>query len=165
MAKDKKLLGELGYVSRTFEGGFRDNPYVLDLDANLYVGPADHVARDEHAAIEAVYHFLFQLDRVRHPVRELLRDRRLLLDAFLAFDAARGVGQAGDFRIVLYGTYDGDALVPLDDDQLPAGPCGKSVVEIKSRFYAICRRMDPDFDGRELTPEQRQAEASFLPHP
>lgn len=162
MANDKKLLGELEFVSRTFEGGFKDNPYVLDMDANLYIGPADHVPRNEHAAIEAIYHFLSQLGLVSHPLKELLQDRRLLLDAFIEFDAARMMSQANEFRICLFGTYDGGMLVPIEDDLLPAGPCGKSVAEIKGRFYDICRRMDPDFEGRELTPEQRRAEAAFL---
>ncbi len=162
MADDKKLLGELAFVSRTFEGGFKDNPYVLDMDANLYIGPADQVPRDEHAAIEAIYHYLSQLGLITHPLKDLLRDRRLLLDAFMEFDAARMMSQASEFRICLFGTYDGDMLVPVEDDLLPAGPCGKSVAEIKGRFYAICRRLDADFDERELTPEQQKAEAAFL---
>lgn len=165
MAKETKLLGELGFVSRTFEGGFRENPYVLDMDANLYIGPADHVPRDEHAAIEAIYQYLLQLDSISHPLRELLRDRCLLLDAFIEFDAARMTSQASEFRICLFGTYDGDMLVPIEDDLLPAGPCGKSVVEVKNRFYDICRRLDADFDNRQLTPEQEKAEAAFLPNP
>ncbi|MCP4047037.1 MAG: hypothetical protein GY732_13745, partial [Gammaproteobacteria bacterium] len=44
-----KLLGGLPFVSRTFEGYFTDTPYVLDMDANLYLGPADHLSRDMHA--------------------------------------------------------------------------------------------------------------------
>lgn len=40
-----KLLGCFPYISRTFEGKFRDNPCVLDRDANLYIGPADNVSR------------------------------------------------------------------------------------------------------------------------
>ena len=41
-----KLLGSLPFVSRTFEGHFKDSPYVLDMDANLYIGPADQLSRE-----------------------------------------------------------------------------------------------------------------------
>nr|MDJ0892733.1 hypothetical protein [Gammaproteobacteria bacterium] len=92
MASHTKLLGTLPFVSRTFEGGFKENPFVLDLDGNLYIGPADHVTRDEHATIEVVYHFLAEREKISGSVRELLRSRQLLLDAFAAFDEARSEG-------------------------------------------------------------------------
>lgn len=161
MGTEKKLLGELSFVSRTFEGGFKESPFVLDMDANLYIGPADHLARDEHAAIEAVYHFLAQQGRVKRSIKELLRDRRLLLDAFREFDAARIQIHASEFRICVFGTYDGSMLLPVEDDELPAGPCGKSVSEIKRRFYDLCRRLDKDYERRELSPEQKRAEKAF----
>lgn len=161
MGTDKKLLGELSFVSRTFEGGFKDSPFVLDMDANLYIGPADHLSRDEHSAIEAIYHFLAQQGRLQGAFKDLLRDRRRLLDAFREFDAARIQSHSSEFRICVFGTYDGSMLLPVEDDELPAGPCGKSVGEIKRRFYDLCRRLDRDFQRRELSPEQQRAEAVF----
>ena len=71
----KKLLGGLSFVSRTFEGTFKETPYVLDMDANLYIGPADAVSRDEHSAVEVVYHFLRQTGRLDLNLRELLSNR------------------------------------------------------------------------------------------
>lgn len=162
MGSEKKLLGELAFVSRTFEGGFKESPYVLDMDANLYIGPADHLSRDEHAAVEAVYHFLAQQGRVQGAVKDLLRNRALLLDAFREFDAARIQSHSSEFRICLFGTYDGSMLVPLEDDEMPAGPCGRSVAQVKRRFYDLCRRLDPDFRQRDLSPEQHRAEAAFV---
>jgi len=162
MGSDRKLLGSLSFVSRTFEGGFRETPYVLDLDANLYIGPADQMARDEHAALEVVFHFLVECGKLKHPVRELLRNRQLLLSAFAEFDEARREGTKHEFRIILFGTYDGVGLLPDEDDELPAGPCGVSVNAIKRRFYAICKRLDKQFLERPLDKRQREAEASFL---
>ena len=162
MSERKKLLGSLPFVSRTYEGGFKENPYILDMDANLYIGPADHVARDEHAAIEAIVHFLQETGRGIVHVKEILKDRCLLLDAFRAFDEARTDSNAHEFQIVLFGTYDGELLIGAGDDDLPAGPCGKSVNEIKARFYDLCSRADKDFHKRELTPEQLETEARFL---
>jgi hypothetical protein len=162
MGSEKKLLGELSFVSRTFEGGFKESPFVLDMDANLYIGPADHLCRDEHAAVEAVYHFLAQQGRVQGAFKDLLRNRCLLLDAFREFDAARFQSHSSEFRICIFGTYDGSMLVPLEDDELPAGPCGKTVGEIKRRFYDLCRRLDREFDQRELSAEQHRAEAAFV---
>lgn len=157
-----KLLGTLPFVSRTFEGYFKDTPFVLDMDANLYVGPADHLSRDQHAAVEVVFHFLSQTGRVASPVRETLRDRRLLLDAFAAFDAARADDGEHEFRIRLHGTYDGQRLEGPADDDLPAGPCGQAVNQIKLRFYRLCRRLDAEFKSRELSSTQRQAERRLL---
>ncbi|MCP4041911.1 MAG: hypothetical protein GY731_08130 [Gammaproteobacteria bacterium] len=158
-----KLLGGLSFVSRTFEGSFKDNPYVLDMDANLYIGPADSVPRDEHASIEVIFHFLAQRRLIKHPIRELLRDRQLLLDAFIEFDDSREENaEEQEFRIFIFSTYDGVPLVPVDDDLLPAGPCGMSINDVKWRFYSICRRMDKQFYKRNLTPRQQQAEAAFI---
>ncbi len=162
LTTDRKLLGSLDFVSRTFEGGFKDTPFVLDMDANLYVGPADQVARDEHAAVEVVYHFLAERGLVVHPVGELLRNRLSLLEAFTVFDNARRSGEQRDFRVILFGTYDGVALVPVDDDELPAGPCGVSVNAIKRRFYELCKQVDKQFHDRKLTAAHRDAEARFL---
>lgn len=156
-----KLLGGLRFVTRTFEGNFKENPYVLDMDANLYIGPADGISRDEHAAVEVVYHFLVQTGRVKLAFRDLLRNRLLLLEAFGAFDEARMDTGSDEFRIHLFGTYDGEPLVAVFDDELPAGPCGKSVNELKRRFYRICQRLDKDFQGRELAAEQKKAEDRF----
>lgn len=162
MPFESHFLGNLSFVSRTFEGGFKDTPYVLDLDANLYIGPADEISRDEHAALEVIFHFLAGRGKVKNPVRELLRNRQLLLSAFAEFDAARREGTENEFRIILYGTYDGVALLPDEDDELPAGPCGVAVNSIKRRFYAICKRLDKQFLERPLDKRQREAEASFL---
>lgn len=162
---DKKLLGGLSFVSRTFEGRFKENPYVLDMDANLYIGPADHLSRDEHAGIEVIYHFLVQTGRVSHSLRDLLRDRLLYLEALGQFDEARMESGAQEFRIRLFGTYDGEPLVAVQDDDLPAGPCGRTVNEIKLRFYDTCRRLDPDFRGRTLSPVHQEVERRFVKSP
>ena len=157
-----KLLGSLPFVSRTFEGHFKDSPYVLDMDANLYVGPADSVARDHHAAVEVIYHFLSETGRIEAPLREVLRDRALLMDAFSAFDRARVDDDERDFRILLHGTYDGELLTADGDDDLPAGPCGRSVNQVKLRFYRLCSRLDRDFGSRSLEPHQAKAERTML---
>jgi hypothetical protein len=163
MAKEPgKLLGELSFVSRTFEGGFKETPYVLDMDANLYIGPADAVSRDEHSTVEVVYHFLMQTGRIKLSFRELLRNRTLLLSAFATFDEARMDKGSDEFRIHLFGTYDGEPLVAVFDDELPGGPCGKSVNELKRRFYRICERADREFANRQLSAEQKKAQARFL---
>lgn len=163
-SRAKTLLGGFKFVSRTFEGSFRDNPFVLDADANLYIGPADYVPRDEHATIEVIYHFLSETDRVSGDVGALLRNRARLLDAFCSFDEARREAPKSEFRILIFGTYDGHALAPTTDDDLPAGPCGKTVNEVKRRLYSLARRADIDFDGRELNEEQRKQEAQFCDH-
>lgn len=157
---NKKLLGGLSFVSRTFEGHFKETPYVLDMDANLYIGPADHVSRDEHAAIEVVYQFLKQTGKIEHSLRRLLVNRLNLLEAFTAFDQARMESRADEFQIFIFGTYDGEPL-SVEEDDLPAGPCGKSINDLKRRFYALCRRLDSDFDERELDEPHRKAEARF----
>ncbi len=162
MSAHTKLLGTLPFVSRTFEGGFKENPFVLDLDGNLYIGPADQIARDEHSVIEVIYHFLVERQRISHPVSHLLRSRQLLLDAFAAFDEARSEGEKSDFRIIIFGTYDAVALAPIEDDDLPAGPCGQAINAIKHRFYALCKRLDKQFYERNLDQRQLRAEARFL---
>jgi len=164
MSGSEKLLGGLPFVSRTFEGGFKDNPYVLDMDANLYIGPADHISRDEHSAIEIIYHFLKQTGRVSLSLREMFRNRLLLLEAFEAFDHARRDDGPEEFRLVLFGTYDGEALRAGRDDDLPAGPCGRSVNELKRRLYGVCARADRDFSARTLSPGQQRTEARFEEH-
>ena len=150
-----KLLGSLAFVSRTFEGYFKDTPFVLDMDANLYLGPADHVSRDAHSTVEVVFHFLSETGRIEGEVRTLL-------DAFAAFDRARVEEEEHEFRILLHGTYDGALLVDADDDDLPAGPCGQAVNQVKLRFYRMCRRLDPEFKSRELDGKQRTAEKRLL---
>lgn len=131
------------------------------MDANLYIGPADHLTRDEHAGIEVTYQFLKETGKIQHTLRELLRNRMLLLDAFTAFDQARKEGAADEFQIFIFGTYDGEPLDTHADDELPAGPCGKSVNDLKRRFYDLCRRLDPQFDNRELAEPQKAAESKF----
>ncbi len=158
----KKLLGGLSFVSRTFEGTFKENPYVLDMDANLYIGPADALSRDEHSAIEVVYHFLRQTGRINLGLRELLGNRLRLLEAFKAFDEARSEAAGEDFRIFVFGTYDGEMLVPDADDDLPAGPCGKTVNELKLHFYKLCRRKDREFASRKIGDELRLVEKRFV---
>lgn len=162
MGSNTKLLGALPFVSRTFEGTFKENPFVLDMDANLYIGPADHLARDEHVGIEVVYHFLLQRGSVALSVKELLRNREALLDAFGAFDEARkGDDEEAEFRIFIFCSYDGVLLIPEKDDDIPAGPCGKSINEVKRRLYALCRRLDAQFDQRALSPGQIESEVKF----
>jgi hypothetical protein len=160
-AEDKKLLGSLSFVSRTFEGRFGENPYVLDMDANLYIGPADHMSRDEHSGIEVIYHFLKQTGKIEHTLRDLLRNRSYLLNAFSVFDQARTEGESDEFQIFIFGTYDGEPLRGEGDDELPAGPCGKSVNKLKRRFYELCRKLDGEFDSRDLDEVQKSAEARF----
>ncbi|MEM7254937.1 MAG: hypothetical protein AAF493_26310 [Pseudomonadota bacterium] len=161
ISNKRALLGGFKFVSRTFEGHFRDNPFVLDADANLYIGPADYVPRDEHATVEVLYHFLRETGRVDQTVSELLRDRRALLDAFTAFDEARRPAESGEFQILIFCTYDGELLDSPHDDDLPAGPCGRTVNEIKRRLYQVAMRADVSFASRELTPAQVAQESQF----
>lgn len=159
--QDKKLLGNLPFVGRTFEGRFKETPYVLDMDANLYIGPADHLGRDEHAGIEVVYQFLRQTGKIKHSVKNLLHNRIRLLDAFSSFDQARVERQADEFQIFVFGTYDGEPLAGSGDDDMPAGPCGKSINAIKRHFYAACLILDKEFDRRRLNDAHQSAEAKF----
>ena len=155
-------MGGLSFVSRTFEGSFKENPYILDMDANLYIGPADQISRDEHPGIELVYYFLVQTKRIDKPLRELLRNRTTLLSAFDEFDKARADSEKEEFRIRLFGTYDGEGLVGIEDDEFPAGPCGMSVNEIKRRFYLICKRSDKQFATHKLSDADKSIEARFI---
>jgi len=157
----KKLLGNLSFVGRTFEGRFKETPYVLDMDANLYIGPADHLSRDEHAGIEVIYQFLRQTGKIEHSIKELLRDRVCLLEAFSAFDQARVESREDEFQIFIFGTYDGEPLSGAGDDEVPAGPCGKSINAIKRHFYAACRVLDKEFDQRRLEKAHECAEVKF----
>ena len=162
VASRRKLLGGFPFISRTFEGKFKDNPFVLDADANLFIGPADIVSRDEHIVIGVLYHFMIETGRAMAPVRDLLRNRVKLLEAFAVFDEIRRESSAEEFHVFLFGTYDGELLMVDEDDELPAGPCGKSVNEIKRRFYAICARIDRDFKSRELPDRLRATEKCFV---
>ena len=162
MHANRKLLGGLSFVSRTFEGRFKENPYVLDTDANLYIGPADHLSRDEHSGIEVIYHFLAQTGRISLTLKELLRNRISLLEAFNALDESRMEGDSEEFHVFIFGTYDGEMLLPVHDDDLPAGPCGKSVNDLKIRFYKLCRKVDKEFDGRELDSHHISVERRLL---
>ena len=161
MRANKKLLGGLSFVSRTLEGQFKENPYVLDMDANLYIGPADHLSRDEHSGIEVVYHFLSQTGRIELTLKELFRNRLSLLDAFDALDDARMESDSEEFRVFVFGTYDVELLLPSVDGEFPAGPCGKSINELKRRFYKICERIDAEFAARELTERHKEIEERF----
>jgi hypothetical protein len=165
MSTENKLLGGLSFVSRTFEGSFEESPFVLDMDANLYFGPADHISRDEHSAIEVIYHFLRQTHRIDGGLRDLMRDQSVLLEAFATLDDVRQDETMEEFRIFIFGTYDGELLNAGHDDEMPAGPCGRSVNELKRRFYDICRRMDGQFGMRDLTERQRDAAIRFEDRP
>lgn len=158
---NRKLLGGLSFVSRTFEGRFKENPYVLDMDANLYIGPADQLSRDEHSGIEVIYHFLSQTGRISASLKELMRNRLSLLDAYSALDDARMESDTEEFRVFIFGTYDGELLLSVHDDDLPAGPCGMSINQLKLRFYELCKRMDSEFGERELDERYQEIEARF----
>lgn len=156
-----KLLGDVSFVKRTFEGRFVDAPFVLDMDANLYIGPADQFSRDMHSSVEVVLRYLRQTQRIEGSMRTLLGSRAALLDAFKSFDLARSSAQVDEdgvpeFRIVIHGSYDGEELEPLDDDDLPAGPCGRSINEVKLHFYRSVMRLDPEFNSRTLDSEQAE---------
>ena len=66
-----------------------------------------------------------------------------------------------EFRVFVFGTYDGELLLPVVDDELPAGPCGKSINELKRRFYRLCKRIDLEFGARELSQRHREIEGRF----
>ena len=120
---------------------------MLDMDANMHVGPAEHVSRDEHSRIEVVYHFLAQIGRVDSNSRELLSHRCALLDAFGCFDEGRMEGEAEQSRIFAFGAYGDELFKPVADDDSPAGSCRKSSSELKGRFYGLCRRTNTSFDS------------------
>jgi hypothetical protein len=155
---EARLLGDVSFVKRTFEGRFVDAPFVLDMDANLYIGPADQYSRDLHSSVEVVLRYLRQTGRIEGSMRQILCNRAQLLRAFVVFDAARGEGQVDEdgvpeFRVVVHGSYDGEPLEALRDDDLPAGPCGASVNEVKLHFYRRCMRLDSEFHACTLEPE------------
>jgi hypothetical protein len=133
------------------------------MDANLYIGPADHVPRNEHAAIEVIFHFLNQTGRRIGAMREVLSDRGALLAAFETFDEPRDCSGRSEFRLLIFGTYDGEPLIDSEDDDLPAGPCGKTVNEVKRRFYSLCARRDQQCHSRELNDTQLVYEKRFWP--
>lgn len=162
MATNRKLLGEFPFVTRTFEANFKSSPYVLDADANLFLGPADHALPFEHIAIAIIVHYLNQTGRKVQPLGQLLRDRQVLLEAFDVFDNVRIESESNEFQIFLFGSYDGDALSAIDDDELPCGPCGSSVNDVKRRFYALSARLDPEFHSRPLSNALRAVERRFV---
>ena len=162
MATNRKLLGEFPFVARTFEARFKSSPYVLDADANLFLGPADHALPFEHTAIAVVVHYLNQTDRKIAPLGRLLRNRKELLEAFKVFDNARIEGENNEFQIFLLGTFDGESLRAIDDDELPCGPCGVSVNDVKRRFYALCARLDAKFHQRPLSKTLIEVQARFV---
>lgn len=96
------------------------------MDANRYIEPAGHLSRDEHFDIEVIYRFLAQTGRIDRYLKELLRDRVSLLNAFATRDATRLEGKPEVFRVFVFGTYDAELLLPVDAGEFPACPCGKS---------------------------------------
>ena len=66
------------------------------------------------------------------------------------------------FEFEFTATYDGAPLGVVHDDDLPAGPCGQAVNQVKLRFYRLCRRLDPDFKTRELSDVHKRAEQCAL---
>ena len=115
-----------------------------------------------HAAVEVVVQFLRQTGRIEGTVRDLLTDRCKLLDSFICFDEARADQEESEFRIIIHGTYDGIPLADKGEDDLPAGPCGRAVNQVKLRFYRLCQRLDGQFAERELNAAQREAEERLL---
>jgi hypothetical protein len=166
MTTEEVLLGNINFVTRTTgsvdEREFKNTPYILDSEARLHIGPADDLARDEHGAILVVYEYLRQSKKMPFRLSTLLSNRSNFLQTCVAFDAARrGSDEAGP-TIIIYGTYDGKPIESIISDDLPSGPCGKSVNEIKWELYRRCMRMDPMFASRDLTEEQRQQESRFM---
>ncbi|TNF99274.1 MAG: hypothetical protein EP297_06000 [Gammaproteobacteria bacterium] len=167
MSSKEVLLGDLNFVNRTSgsvdQRGFENTPFILDSEARLHIGPADHLARDQHGAILVIYEFLRQTKSTPHRLSTLLRNRANLLEAYVAFDQSRRNMDEKGPKIIIYGTYDGVPIETVIDDDLPAGPCGKSVNEIKWEIYRRCLRLDPQFASRDLTEDQRKQESRFLP--
>lgn len=163
------LLGNLAFVTRTtsaaYDRSLKGSPFVLDSEARLHIGPADDMARNEHGAILVVYELLLQAGGLEFTFGGVIRNRLRLLDAFDRFDAARlNEGDEGA-RVSIYGTYDGQMLAPFVDDDLPAGPCGRSVNELKWDLYQRCMRMDPEFSRRELSEAAKKQEGRFITRP
>ena len=128
---DEVLLGNLNFVTRTTgsvdEREFKNTPYILDSEARLHIGPADDLARDEHGAILVVYEYLRQTKKMPFRLSTLLSNRSNFLQTCVAFDAARRGSDETGPTIIIYGTYDGKPIESIISDDLPAGPCGKSV--------------------------------------
>jgi len=160
------LLGNLNFVNRTTgsfdQREFKNSPYILDSEAKLHIGPADDQARDEHGAIAVIYEYLRQTKKMPFRLSTLLSNRSNFLQTCVAFDQARrGADEQGPM-IIVYGTYDGKPIESIISDDLPAGPCGKSVNEVKWALYRLCMRMDPQFASRDLSEEQRLQESRFM---
>jgi len=162
------LLGNLPFVGRTTGplGGtdfdqFK-SPFMLDSEARLHIGPADDIARNEHGAILVIYELLIQTKSTPFKFGGILRNRAHFLDTCQAFDDARTNRTDEGPRLVVYGTYDGNPIEPGKHDDLPAGPCGKSVNQIKYQLFKRCMKLDPEFPTRKLTEAQREQEATFI---
>lgn len=164
---DEVLLGNLNFVNRTTgsfdQREFKNTPYILDSEAKLHIGPADDQARDENGAIAVIYEYLRQTKRMPFRLSTLLSNRSNFLQTCVAFDKARrGTDEENGPVIIIYGTYDGKPIESIISDDLPSGPCGRSVNEIKWDLYRRCMRMDPQFPSRDLTEEQRLQESRFM---
>ncbi len=164
---DEVLLGNLNFVNRTTgsfdQREFKNTPYILDSEARLHIGPADDVARDQHGAILVIYEYLRQTKKISFRLSTLLSNRSNFLQTCVAFDKARrGISDESAPTIIIYGTYDGKPIESIISDDLPSGPCGMSVNEIKWELYRRCMRLDPQFASRDLTEEQRQQESRFM---
>jgi len=79
-------------------------------------------------------------------------------------DEARSESDSEEFRLFVFGTYDGEFLSPGIDPELPADPCGKSINELKRCFYGVCRKIDSEFEKHDLNDRYRQLEERFLIH-
>lgn len=161
------LLGNLNFVNRTTgsfdQREFKNTPYILDSEATLHIGPADDLARDEHGAILSIFEYLRQTKKISTRLSTILSNRANFLEACVAFDdARRGVSEETAPTIIIYSTYDGKPIESIISDDLPAGPCGKSVNEIKWELYRRCMRLDPQFASRDLTEQQRLQESRFM---
>lgn len=163
---DGILLGNLNFVNRTTgsfdQREFKSTPYILDSEAKLHIGPADDLARSEHGAILVVYEYLRQTKKMPFRLSTLLSNRSNFLQTCVAFDQARRGSDDTGPNIIIYGTYDGKPIESIISDDLPAGPCGMSVNEIKWELYKRCMRMDPQFASRDLAEEQRLQESRFM---
>lgn len=163
---DGVLLGNMNFVNRTTgsfdQREFKNSPYILDSEAKLHIGPADDQARDEHGAIAVIYEYLRQTKRMPFRLSTLMSNRSNFLQTCVAFDQARRGDSEHGPAIIIYGTYDGKPIESIISDDLPAGPCGKSVNQIKWELYKRCMSMDPQFASRDLTEEQRLQESRFM---
>ena len=62
----------------------------------------------------------------------------------------------------MFGVYDSELFQPVADDHFPAGPCGKSISELKCRFYGLCRRTNTSFDSLDLDEVSLEFEARIV---